>query len=87
MTSHLVPPLVVTTASGGAAGDITVTGIGTDDVLVAVINLADAADLTSEFTITAADTINNTGGTATTDDDLLVFYYAAAARGGSLARS
>ena len=33
------------------------------------------ADLSSEFSITAADTINNTGGTATTGDLLLVFWY------------
>ena len=61
-----------TTAAGGAAGDITVTGIAATDRLVSVINLADGLDLTSEFSITAADTINNTGGSATTGDRLLV---------------
>lgn len=61
-----------TTASGAAAGDVTVTGIKPDDELVAVINLADAADLTDEFTITADDTINNAGGTSTATDNLLV---------------
>ena len=33
------------------------------------------ADLTSEFTVSAANTINNTGGTATTSDDLVVTYW------------
>lgn len=68
--------------SGGAAGNHTVTGILTTDTLISVahINLdataanITAADLTSEFTISAADTINNTGGTATSSDKLLVTY-------------
>jgi hypothetical protein len=65
---------------GGAAGDHTVTGIETDDELVCVLHLPDAgavddmADLTGEFSISAADTINNGGGTATTAGKLLVIY-------------
>jgi hypothetical protein len=66
--------------TGGAAGNLTATGILTTDVLVAAIVLnrdataanIDLVDLTSEFSITAADTINNTGGTATTGDEVLV---------------
>jgi hypothetical protein len=65
-------------ATGGAAGDITVTGITTADRLVAVLNedatSGKVTDLTSEFTITAADTINNTGGTATTSNKLNVLF-------------
>lgn len=68
--------------AGGSAGNLTLTGITTSDVLKAVIVLdrdATAAninlvDLTSEFSITAADTINNTGGTATTGNTLLVIW-------------
>lgn len=67
-------PLVQTVATGGAAGDITVSGISVEDQLISVVNLDDGADLTSEFSITAADTINNAGGTATTSDTLLVLY-------------
>lgn len=79
--------------NGGAAGDITVTGISTADTIEYIygaaftINSATPADndpidltssvgdLTSEFTISAADTINNTGGTATTDNILFVSYW------------
>ncbi len=62
--------------AGGAAGNHTVTGIATTDTLVSVIhNTAGAlVDLTSEFTIDSADTIDNVGGTVTTGDDLLVTY-------------
>lgn len=75
--------------SGGSAGNLTVSGITTDDRLLSVVRFDEAADtgtdatgnkvqavdnLASEFTITAADTINNTGGTATTGDTLLVTY-------------
>jgi hypothetical protein len=69
--------LKVAAVSGGSAGDITVTGISTEDSLAAVIDLdfsgGALADLTSEFSITADDTINNTGGTGS--NDLLVFYF------------
>lgn len=63
--------------AGGAAGNHTVTGIATADTLVMVLHYttsATLADLTSEFTISATNTINNTGGTATTGDQLVVFY-------------
>lgn len=57
---------------GGAAGDLTVTGVKTTDRVLLVQSLAlsagapsAVADLTSEFTITAANTVNNTGGTST----------------------
>jgi hypothetical protein len=69
-----------TLIAGGAAGNHTVTGIQTTDNLVAVLQVdaTDAsetyADLTSEFTISAADTINNAGGTNTTGCGLLVVY-------------
>lgn len=80
MTNFSDLNLKVTVVDGGAAGDLTVTGISTDDVLKGVIslNFADdtdtGADLLSEFSITDADTINNTGGTATTDAHVLVIY-------------
>lgn len=74
---------------GGAAGNLTVTGIKTTDTLVGVLRLdveADTgtsatgnkiqaiSDLTSEFTITATNTINNAAGTNTTGDRLMVMY-------------
>lgn len=67
--------------NGGSAGNLTVTGITTSDVLTAVLyypvsggNVTGVTNLTSEFTITAADTINNTGGTATTGGRVEVRY-------------
>lgn len=60
------------TCSGGAAGALTCTGVQAEDRLVQVYNETDDADLTSEFSITGDDTIDNTGGTATTGDVLRV---------------
>lgn len=78
--------IVAEVIAGGAAGALTVTGIATTDTLIGVIRFdldatasnIDVDDLTSEFSITAADTIDNTGGTATTGDKLLVLYLNAA---------
>lgn len=73
--------------AGGAAGAHTVTGILTGDRLVKVYHISTAAaiatmaDLTSEFTISAANTINNATGTDTTNDQLLVFYERSAPSG------
>lgn len=92
---HADLALRVTAVAGGAAGDITVTGITTNDVLKSVIHLdpngggagvSSLADLTDEFSITGDDTINNADGTATTDGFLLVTYIAADSRGGDLNR-
>lgn len=60
--------------AGAAAGDVTVTGIKAGDELVSVLHntAGTLADLTSEFSVTADDTINNDGGTATTGDQLWV---------------
>lgn len=44
-------------------------------------------DLTSEFSITAANTINNTGGSVTTGRALVVLAFESDPRGGSLIRS
>lgn len=75
--------MAITVIGGGSAGNHTVTGIRTQDVLKAVVgftfnegapNTGTARDLTSEFTISAANTINNTGGTDTTGGILFVFY-------------
>lgn len=66
-------------AIGAAAGNVTATGVKTTDKLIAVHSIAftagvpsAVADLTSEFTITAANTINNAGGTSTADMIVLV---------------
>ena len=62
--------------AGAAAGAIaTVTGLNASDTLISVMHDTSGtilADLTSEFSITADATIDNTGGTATTGDQLLV---------------
>lgn len=71
----------------GAAGNHTVTGIRPEDKLIAVVGFTvvlsegapntiaiTAQDLTSEFTISADDTINNTGGTSLVDGWALVVY-------------
>lgn len=61
------------TVAGGVAGNLTVTGIKPGAQLVTVVDVAAAGEnLASEFKVTAADTINNTGGTDTTDMVLLV---------------
>ena len=66
-------------ATGGAAGNITATGILSTSTLLEVIQfigsgtaVTTVADLTSQFTVTGANTINNTGGTDTTGSVLLV---------------
>lgn len=66
-------------AVGAVAGDVTVTGIKTTDQIASVEAVEFAAGvpsavhgLTSEFTITADDTINNTGGTSTADMLLVI---------------
>lgn len=65
--------------AGDVAGNITVTGIKAGDRLDSVIQYVytagattDVTDLTAEFTITADNTINNTGHTDTTGNKLLV---------------
>jgi hypothetical protein len=68
--------LKTATIAGGAAGDFTVTGIAASDELVAVWEQDGTSkllvDRTAEFSITAANTINNTGGTALTGDNVIV---------------
>ena len=57
---------------GAAAGNVTVAGVKASDKLLLVESLAfntgvpsAVVDLTGEFTVTADNTINNTGGTTT----------------------
>ena len=72
----VIPPFRTAVITGGAAGALTVTGIKVGDVTLRVINLTDGADVSAEFSITAANTISNAGGTATTSDKLLVMWFA-----------
>ena len=73
-----------TIIAGAVAGDHTVTGIKATDELVAVLHqdYTDAsetgAEITSEFTISAANTINNTSGTDTSGGFLVVTYLSVA---------
>ena len=67
-------------AVGAAPGDVTATGVATTDKLIAVHAVVidgsgyttSVADLTAEFSITAANTINNAGGTTTANKLVLV---------------
>lgn len=66
---------------GGAAGNLTVAGIKAGDKLkfvggstVASPTFTPTGDLTAQFTITADNTINNTGGSATTGALLLIVW-------------
>jgi hypothetical protein len=65
-----------TVIAGGAAGNLTVTGIKVGHRLVSVLNLTDGTDLTSEFSVSATNTINNTGGTSSATKKVLVTYIA-----------
>ncbi len=71
--THTNIALRQTIVAGAAAGDITVTGIEVGDKLVSVLDIA-GVDLTSEFTVTAADTINNDGGTSSAASFVIVTY-------------
>ena len=63
--------------AGAAAGAMTVTGIKKGDKLIAVVRIdAAGADLVSEFTVTADNTIDNTGGTSTAGQTVLVMWEA-----------
>lgn len=62
--------------TGAAAGNVTVTGIPASARLVSVIQLTDGTDLSAEFTVSAVNTINNTGGTSTATKKLLVTWLA-----------
>lgn len=65
---------------GGAAGDHTVTGIAVGDELIFVgmfatkASIATLADQTAEHSVSAADTINNTGGTSSASNQLFIIY-------------
>lgn len=84
-TTHTRRAQDVATIAGGAAGDHTVTGITVYDRLLAVVDVSAAgANLVGEFSITAADTINNDGGTDTTGAVLLIIWDVADTRGGDL---
>lgn len=70
--------LRATLIAGGAAGNLTVTGINVGDRLVYVSSEDDTSgitvNLTAEFSITAANTINNAGGTSTAAHHVAVWY-------------
>ena len=76
--SKMINPIKVSLIDGGAAGNHTVAGIKITDELISVLEQNGTsgllADLTTEFSIKKADTIDNTGGTATSSDKLLVLY-------------
>lgn len=65
--------------AGAAAGNHTVTGIATTNTLIAVVHVDDtthaATDKTSEYTISATNTINNTSGTTSVGSHIVVVYF------------
>lgn len=79
----IIPRMRTFQAAGAVAGNVTVTGIAVGDNLISVIahqvggavGIDSVADLTSEFSITAANTINNTGGTSSASGFLVILYY------------
>lgn len=89
--SGIITRVKSTILVGAAAGNRTLTGIAYGDqgdslirVQSVIITLSEAtpntlvwtvADLTSEFSITADDTINNTGGTSSVRGFLIVEWY------------
>lgn len=77
LSTARAPKKTTSTIAGGAAGALTVTGIkkgkNTITAVVAVDDTTHAGvDLTTEFTITADNTINNTGGTSTASKHVVV---------------
>jgi hypothetical protein len=62
--------------AGAAAGNVAVAGIAVGDKLVSVLyhSADDIVDLTSQFSVTAVNTINNTGGTVSTGGKLIVIF-------------
>jgi len=76
------------TVAGGAAGDLTVTGIKVGDSLKTVLDVSAAGtNLASEFEITDDDTINNADGTDTTGMILLVQWIPTGTGGGYIDES
>lgn len=82
-TINARPAIRLMMCAGAAAGNVTCTGILKGDQLIAVIAFTfpaagavptGMADLTSEFTATATNTINNTGGTSTANKGVLVIW-------------
>lgn len=82
------PPLRMKFCTGAAAGAVAVTGIKKRDILQSVVvftgstNTGDS-DLTSEFSITADGTIDNTGGTSSAGKLLLVVWLAVSSKADS----
>lgn len=81
--SHSKPFIKMMMCAGAAAGNVTCTGIKKDDEIIQVVAFTFPAagavptgmqDLTAEFTATATDTINNTGGTSTANKGVLVIW-------------
>jgi len=61
-------------SAGAVAGDLTVTGIKFGDILRLVQDLTTGGNLADEFTVTADDTINNTGGTSTNGHAVIIVW-------------
>jgi hypothetical protein len=58
--------------AGSTAGNLTVNGTRTRDILLTVIDLYAGTCLTHEFTIKASDTLNNDLGTSSSGHQVMV---------------
>lgn len=95
MTTHMRPKLKTYVVAGAAAGNVTVTGVTTGDEIQSVVahqvgaavGVDSVEDLTSEFAITADDTINNTGGTSSANGFLVIQIWEHDTRGAGYNRS
>jgi hypothetical protein len=87
VTHHSSSNLRISALAEGAAGDFTLTGITLDDEILCVCGVKatlsagtpntvafSAVNVTSEFSITAANTINNTAGTDLSDTILFCLW-------------
>ena len=79
--THIHPPIKVWGYTGGTAGDHTVTGITTDDKLLAVVGFVLSGALVKTwynslagYSILADGAINNTGGTNNTAAIMFCMY-------------
>lgn len=80
--THILPPLKITPVKGSTAGTFTVTGIATADKILSASKIEfgtdgdiyTVVDLTSEFSISAANTVTNASGTNSTDALLLILW-------------
>ena len=77
--THIIDGVINQLANGTTAGAVALPGIALNDIIIFVQSqdrtTGAVADLTSEFSISAVDEIDNSGGTDTTGDNLFIRYF------------